>query len=131
RYIAFALMMGSSFLFFTIALFTLPMVLLSPGKFALTYTMASLLFLTSFSVLNGWRAQLKHLFCWERAPFTITFLGSMMLTLWFSVVTPSYIPVIFFTVMEIITLIWYLGSYLPGGTHGLRWMTRSTIGLPV
>jgi hypothetical protein len=93
--------------------------------------MGSLLFLTSYTVLNGWKAHLKHLFCWERAPFTGSYLGSMLGTLYFSVVRPMYIPVVFFIVLQVIALFWYLGSYLPGGTQGLKWMTRATVGLPV
>ncbi|KAJ3330903.1 Vesicle transport protein [Kappamyces sp. JEL0680] len=131
RYVGFAMMMASSFIFFMISLFTLPMVLLAPGKFAMTYTMGSLLFLSSFTLLNGWKAHAKHLFSWERAPFTGVYLGSMAACLYFAVVSPNYLAILLFTVFQIIALAWYLGSYLPGGTQGLRWMARSTTGLPV
>ncbi|KAI8922712.1 Got1/Sft2-like family-domain-containing protein [Entophlyctis helioformis] len=130
RYVGFFMVMGTAVLCFTISLFTLPMVLLAPSKFALTYTMGSLLFLFSFSLLNGLMAHAKHIFSWDRLPFTASYLGSMLLTLFFAVVKPSYILVIFFCIVQVVCLAWYLGSYLPGGTQGLRFMTRS-IGLPV
>ncbi|KAH6581230.1 hypothetical protein BASA50_004456 [Batrachochytrium salamandrivorans] len=117
RYFGFALTMGTAMLCFMISLFTLPMILISSGKFALTYTMGSLLFMFSFSLLNGLMAHAKHIFSWDRLPFTASYIGSMMLTLFFAVV--------------IVCLAWYIGSYLPGGTQSLRWMTRSTIGLPI
>ncbi len=123
--------MGSSMLFFLISFFTLPMVLLMPAKFALTWTLGSILFLSSYSILNGWRAHIKHLFSWERAPFTSTYITSMIGTLYFSVISPRYIPVLVFTILQIIALAWYVASYLPGGTQGLKWMTRATVGLPV
>jgi hypothetical protein len=124
-------MMCSSALFFMISLFTLPMVLVMPAKFALTWTMGSILFLSSYSILNGWKAHLKHLFCWERAIFTCSYLGSMIGTLYFSVVSPHYLPVIIFIILQVVALAWYLASYIPGGTNGLKWMTRATVGLPV
>jgi hypothetical protein len=131
RYTLFILMVLSSFLFLMISLFSLPMVLINPGKFALSYTLASLLFVTSYSVLNGWRAHLKHLFCWERVWFTSVYFTSLFGTLWFSVVTPVYILTILFTIAQVGALIWYLASYLPGGTQGLSYFARNTIGLPV
>ncbi|KAJ3259811.1 Vesicle transport protein [Boothiomyces macroporosus] len=131
RYVGFMILLGTSGLFLFISLFSLPLLLVAPAKFALTYTMGSLMFLLSFSILNGWRAHLKHLFCWERAPFTTSYLVSMMGTLYFSMIHPSYIPVIFFTVLQVIALLWYLASYLPGGTSGMKWITSRTLSLPV
>jgi hypothetical protein len=131
RYIGFAMLIASSFIFFMISLFTLPMVLLAPGKFAMTWTMGSLAFLLSFTLINGWKAHAKHLFCWERAPFTSAYIGSMLGCLYFSVISPNYLGILFFTIFQVIALAWYLASYLPGGTQGLRWMARSTTGLPV
>ncbi|KAJ1330711.1 hypothetical protein BSLG_009163 [Batrachochytrium salamandrivorans] len=104
---------------------------LTMGKFALTYTMGSLLFMFSFSLLNGLMAHAKHIFSWDRLPFTASYIGSMMLTLFFAVVKPNHILVIIFCIAQIVCLAWYIGSYLPGGTQSLRWMTRSTIGLPI
>ncbi|EGF82556.1 hypothetical protein BATDEDRAFT_9318, partial [Batrachochytrium dendrobatidis JAM81] len=131
RYVGFAFCMATAILCFMISLFTLPMVLISPGKFALTYTMGSLLFLFSFSFLNGLVAHLKHVFSLERLPFTASYMVSMAMTLFFSVVRPSYLLVIFFCIVQVVCLAWYVGSYLPGGVQSLRWMTRNTIGLPI
>eukprot|EP00842_Homolaphlyctis_polyrhiza_P005608 jgi/Hompol1/6048/HPOL_004821-RA len=131
RYIGFFMVMATACLFFMISLFSLPMILLAPAKFALTYTMGSMLFLFSFSLLNGLMAHAKHIFSWDRLPFTASYLGSMLLTLFFAVIKPSYILVLVFCIAQVICLAWYLGSYLPGGVHGLRMITRSATGLPV
>nr|KAJ3414101.1 protein transport protein sft2 [Polyrhizophydium stewartii] len=131
RYIGFAMVMGTAALCFMISLFTLPMVIVTPAKFALTFTFGSLLFLFSFSLLNGLVAHAKHIFSLDRVPFTASYIGSMLMTLFFAVVKPSYILVIFFFIVQLGCLAWYLGSYLPGGTQALRWMTRNTVGLPV
>jgi hypothetical protein len=93
--------------------------------------LGSLLFLSSFTVLNGWRAHLKHLFCWDRALFTSAYLLSMMGCLYFSVISASYLGVLFFTILELLCLTWYFASYVPGGTGFMTRMARSTIGLPV
>jgi cation transport ATPase len=129
RYLIFGLMLGASAMFFMISFFTLPMLLLNPGKFALSYTIASVLFLGSWSVLNGWRAHMKHLFAKEKLAFTLVYLVSLVCTLYFSVISPLYIPVLLFTIIQLVSLIWYLTSYLPVG--GLSWFARSSINLPV
>jgi len=127
RYIGFLMMIGASLLFFFLALLTLPMVLLAPAKFATSYTFGSLLFLLSFTLLNGWRAHGKHLLSWERAPFTITYVGSMLLCLYFSLISPSYLAVIFFTIVEMGALVWYGASYFPGGTGVMTRLARSAL----
>ncbi|KAI8906423.1 vesicle transport protein [Gorgonomyces haynaldii] len=123
--------LGASGLCFIMSLFFLPMVILAPGKFALTYTMGSVLFMTSFAVMNGYRAHFKALFGQDRFAFTIVYFMSMILTLYFTVIKPLYFMIILCTVVQFVALAWYLASYLPGGTQSLRWMTRNTIGLPV
>jgi hypothetical protein len=103
RYLGFGSMLGGSFLFFMISFFSLPFVAISPAKFALSYTMGSFLFLSSFTLLRGWKAHLKHLFCWERAPFTSVYLLSMLGCLYFSVIARNYIGAIMFTLFQVIS----------------------------
>ena len=127
RYLVFFVLMGMAALFMLISLFSLPMLLISPHKFASTFTTSSLLFILAFMFLNGWKYQLKNLFCWDRAVFTGSYWGSIVGTLYFSMVRPMYVPVVLCVLVQIVALGWYLASYLPGGTNGLKWMTRSIL----
>ena len=101
RYMGFIAMLGFSFLFFMISFFSLPFIAIAPAKFAMTYTMGSLLFLSSYTVLNGWKSHLKHLFSWERAPFTSVYLLSMLGCLYFSVIAKSYLGALVFTLLQV------------------------------
>ena len=58
---------------FEILAFTLflPVIILAPSKFALCFTLGSVLVLGAFVSLRGWRSQLVHMFSAERLPFTI------------------------------------------------------------
>lgn len=49
----------------------LPVVMLAPSKFAITFTLGSLLIMSAFVSLKGWRGQLQHMLTRERLPFTI------------------------------------------------------------
>ncbi|CAI2177498.1 1154_t:CDS:2 [Funneliformis geosporum] len=80
-----------------IAFLTLPILALKPRKFAVVYTMGSLLIISSFALLHGPLTHLKHILSRERLPFTVAYLGSLIATLYFVIVvtkkhtTHSYI----------------------------------------
>ncbi|KAI8060292.1 ER-to-golgi vesicle protein transport Sft2 [Gongronella butleri] len=124
RIMAFALCLGLGilcfFLAFSLFLFMIPIV---PGKFAATFTLGSILVLTSIAMLRGPWSHMKHMISMERLPFTGTYVGSMVLTLWSSLIARNYILTILFAVMQIIALLWYVGSYIPGGVSTLRYGT--------
>ncbi|KAI8369295.1 Got1/Sft2-like family-domain-containing protein [Radiomyces spectabilis] len=124
RVMAFALCLALGIACFCLAIFLfLPMFALAPGKFAATFTLASILVLVSIAMLRGPMAHLKHMMSIERAPFTITYLGTMALTLYFSLGPHNYILTILFAIIQLIALVWYFGSYIPGGVATLRYGT--------
>ncbi|KAI8910705.1 Got1/Sft2-like family-domain-containing protein [Powellomyces hirtus] len=135
RLIGFIVCLGLGIFCFMVAFFTLPMLAIRPAKFATLYTLGSILSLTSFALLQGPRSFLAHIFTKERLPFTAAYLGSMILTLYFAVGKGAYVMTIICSVIQILALLWYFGSYLPGGLQGLGFMTRyfarNTVGLPV
>ncbi|CAO3589261.1 unnamed protein product [Absidia cylindrospora] len=137
RVIAFALCLGLGilcfFLAFTLFLFLIP---IAPGKFAATFTLGSILLLVSIAMLRGPWAHIKHMVTVERLPFTISYLGSMALTLYASLGARNYILTIIFAIIQILALAWYIGSYIPGGVSTLRYGTayigrRATSILPI
>ena len=121
------MLMGMAVLFMMISIFSLPMLLIHPQKFASTFTTSSLLFILAFMFLNGWKYQLKNLFSYDRLVFTTSYWISIFGTLYFSMYQPMYFPVILCVIVQVGALSWYLASYLPGGTNGLKYMTRSLL----
>ncbi|KAJ3367522.1 protein transport protein sft2 [Allomyces arbusculus] len=123
RFVAFACCTGGGILFFTIAFFMLPVVVVAPQKFAFLSCIGSLLLFSSIGFLRGWGGHMKTVFSSERWPFTLGYLGSLVGGLWSSVVIHSYILTILFIILHTVALIYYYVSFLPGGISGLRSMT--------
>ncbi|GAB5589957.1 Protein transport protein sft2 [Umbelopsis nana] len=102
----------------------LPVLVLFPGKFAATFTLGSILMLVSVALLRGPWAHAKHMMSLERLPFTAAYLGTMALTLYFSIGARNYVLTIICAVLQIVALLWYFGSYVPGGVSTLRFGSR-------
>lgn len=67
----FLLLLIGSLVMFSLAIFVfLPMVLLVPTKFALSFTLGSLMFMTAFAILNGPRSTLRQLIARDRIVFS-------------------------------------------------------------
>ena len=114
RYTAFLVLMGLALFCFMIAFMTLPMLVVFPAKFAISYSMGSLISLFSVALLKGFRAHFYHLISKERILFTGLYLGSMIATLVAALGSSHhYILTIFFSLVQMVALFWYLTSYLP------------------
>ena len=103
----------------------LPVLALRPSKFALCFTMGSLLYMISFALLRGPAAHLASICSFDRLPFTSAYLGSMLGTLWASLIRRSQILTIFMASIQITSLAYYLVSYIPGGTVGLKYFAQA------
>ncbi|KAG8740223.1 protein transport protein sft2 [Ceratobasidium sp. 414] len=114
-----ACLLGAAACFF-VAFLTLPVLAFRPGKFALAFTLGSILVMFGFCVLIGPMNQIKHLMSKERLPFTAAYFGSLGLTLYFSVGSPSYFGAIISAAIQVIALLSYIAAYFPGGTQTLR-----------
>ncbi|EUC54073.1 vesicle protein transport SFT2 protein [Rhizoctonia solani AG-3 Rhs1AP] len=114
-----ACLLGAAACFF-VAFLTLPWLALKPGKFALAFSLGSLLVMFGFCVLIGPVNQIKHLLSKERLPFSAAYFGSLTLTLYFSLGSPSYFGALVSAIVQIIALLSYIAAYFPGGTQTLR-----------
>ncbi|KAG1774720.1 Got1/Sft2-like family-domain-containing protein [Suillus placidus] len=79
-----ACLLGAAVCFF-VAFMTLPFLAINPAKFALAFSLGSLLVMFGFSVLIGPLNHAKHLISKERLPFTLVYFASLGLTLYFSI----------------------------------------------
>jgi len=120
----FAALLLLSVLFFALAFgFALPMITVRPQKFAISFTMGSLLFMGSFGILKGPMAHLKSMCGADQMLFSTVYIASMLATLYFTFNkggAKGYLYVIMASGGQIVALLYYLVSFLPGGTAGLR-----------
>ncbi|GFS20203.1 vesicle transport protein [Elysia marginata] len=101
----------------------IPLLALKARKFALLYSLGSLFVISSFALLWGPMNHLKHLFSVSRLPFTTGYFGTMFATLYFAMWVKSTIFTVFFAILQIVALVWYITSYIPGGQTGLKFFT--------
>ncbi|KAH8598988.1 Got1/Sft2-like family-domain-containing protein [Bisporella sp. PMI_857] len=107
-----------------VLVFTLwPLMMARPTKFAIMWSLGSTLFLASWAVMMGPVTYAQHLISGPRLPFTATYFGSIALTLYFSIGRGSTILTLIACFIQLAALVWYLVSYFPMGSSGLRLAT--------
>jgi hypothetical protein len=106
----------------------LPLLLITPSKFATAFTFASLLWLAAFAVLRGPRATLAPLAARDNAPFTAAYVGSLALSLYATLVVQSYFLALAAVVVQVSAGVWYSSSYVPGGPAAAAALGRVCLG---
>jgi len=125
RIIGFFLCLIAGISCFTLASFYIPVLLFKARKFGALYTLGSCFFLFSFALLWGPYSFMGHLFSKPRLPMTLSYLFSLTATLYCSILMRSTILTVVCASVQVVTLIWFLLSYVPGGETGLRWMSSA------
>ncbi|KAM7252370.1 hypothetical protein ACFE04_024253 [Oxalis oulophora] len=123
-YFGLLLATGVFFVFIAFAMF-LPVIVLMPQKFALCFTAGCGFIIGSFIALRGAKNQLTHMTSTERLPVTLAFIGSMVGTIYVSMVLHSYILSVIFSVIQVMSLAYYAISYFPGGSAGMKFLTSA------
>ncbi|KAL8205363.1 hypothetical protein R6Q57_008914 [Mikania cordata] len=118
------LAVGVFLVFIAVTVF-LPVMVLVPQKFAICFTIGCAIIITSFFSLKGYRAQFAHMTSKERLPITLGFIGSMVGTIYVSMVLHSYVLSVFFSMLQVISLSYYAISYFPGGSAGVKFFTSA------
>lgn len=119
----FAALFGGGLFFLGLAFFLfLPVIIIAPSKFAICFTVGSLLTLSAFVSLRGWRQQLSHMLSSDRLLFTVAYFGSMGGTLYAALAMHSYILSLICCATQVVALLYYTLSYFPGGSHGLKYV---------
>jgi len=124
RFKGFVLLLGMSAFFFLLASFFISVVLIFPGKFAFSFTMSSVCFMSAFALMKGPSNWLQSVCSGSQMPFTVAYFGSIVGTLYACLVMRSYIFVLFFSVVQICALGYYAFGNLPGGKYGLQMLAR-------
>ncbi|XP_050204267.1 protein transport protein SFT2-like [Mercurialis annua] len=115
---------GVFFIFIAFTMF-LPVMVLVPQKFAICFTIGCTFIMGSFFALKGPRNQLAHMSTKERLPFTLGFIGTMVGTVYVSMFLHSYVLSVLFSVLQVLALSYYVISYFPGGSAGLKFLSST------
>eukprot|EP00934_Nitzschia_sp_Nitz4_P000018 Nitzschia sp. Nitz4//scaffold14_size191712//83823//84567//NITZ4_001718-RA/size191712-snap-gene-0.133-mRNA-1//1//CDS//3329536912//18//frame0 len=129
RFQVFCALLFLSALFFALAFFMgLPWIAIHPQKFALSFTCGSLTFMGSFGILKGPKEHIQSMCTADRMYFTTIYVGSMLMTLYFTFSKggiQGYVLVLASSGVQLVALLWYLVSFLPGGRAGLAVVSRA------
>lgn len=109
---------------FGLAASFLPLLFLNPRKFSLLFTLGSVFTLSSFSFLWGPYNHMVHLISKERLPFTVVYFSTLIATLYFAMGLQSAILTPIAAVLQVLALLWFVISYIPGGQTGLKFFTK-------
>jgi len=100
-----------------------PIMMAKPRKFAILWSLGSALFLASWAAMMGPITYAQHLISTPRLPFTAAYFGSIALTLYFSLGLGNTLLTFISSIVQLACLLWYLVSYFPMGSSGLRLAT--------
>lgn len=84
--------------------------------------------MASFGILKGPIPHLKGMLAPDRLVFTTIYIASMLATLYFTFNAggvQGYVLVLSASGMQLLALMWYLISFLPGGSAGLGIVLRA------
>jgi hypothetical protein len=110
---------------FTLAAAYIPVLILYTRKFALLFSLGSCFTLGSFSFLWGPVNHVKHLFgSKERLPFTTVYLVTLFGTLYFAMGLQSTVLTVMAAGVQVVALLWFVLSYVPGGQTGIKFFTK-------
>lgn len=106
----------------------LPTLILRPSKFVICMTLSSLLGASSVVVMQKPSVFFSNLMNSGAASAgPVVALGiSMLFTLYVAVFIHSYVSVIFAGAVQILCLLYYLSSFVPGGSRGLTVLLQTT-----
>mmetsp|Transcript_93087 Transcript_93087/g.207977 ORF Transcript_93087/g.207977 Transcript_93087/m.207977 type:complete len:247 (-) Transcript_93087:52-792(-) len=129
RWAAFFALLCLGALLVMASLSMLPLLVLAPQKFAAVFTSGSLCLLAAPAALKGVGSLVSHLTSREKLPLSVGYVGSMAGTLWASLWYRSTLLTIAFSAMQIMELLWFFASYIPGGSTVLGFVCDAASGL--
>ncbi len=101
NYKYFAIAFGCGVALIGLSFFFLPLVTLSPQKFCLLFTLGSLCILASFAFLQEPLSYVASMFSGQKLIFTCCYLGSIILSIYSSMVAKKYLATVFCTALQV------------------------------
>ncbi|KAG3007942.1 hypothetical protein PC121_g15361 [Phytophthora cactorum] len=107
-------------LFFGMASIFLPLIMIRPSKFALSFTLGSICCMGAFAMLKGPAAYISGLLQPNRLLLTSAYFVTLGCTLYSCLILGNYVFVVLSSVMQLMTLGSFALSAFPGGNSSLK-----------
>ncbi|EEY63414.1 uncharacterized protein PITG_15138 [Phytophthora infestans T30-4] len=107
-------------LFFGMASIFLPLIMVRPSKFALSFTLGSMCCMGAFAMLKGPAAYISGLLQPNRLLLTSAYFVTLGCTLYSCLILGNYVFVVLSSVMQLMTLGSFALSAFPGGNSSLK-----------
>lgn len=121
NYKYFIILLGIGAVFMILSLFTLPMLILSPTKFVLTFGVGNILILSSFIFYFGGKEFILMMVAENRRWLTLSFFLSIFFGVLFAWRKHFFIS-LFFAIYQMIALVMFTLSFIPGGSAGISFI---------
>lgn len=119
RVTAFILSLVVGLVLFFYSLSRLLFLAFNPAAFVAPYVLSNFIFFFMFGFLSGFRTYFRNLFSKSKRNFTITFISTTIMAMYVSMVLKSRFYNFVFAVVQIISFVCFLVTFLPGGSSGL------------
>ncbi len=124
-YLKFGIVFITGMVIVIISLFFLPLILISPKKFALLFALGTFVSLSSFIFYYGTVQFLELLFNKDRIWFTVVYLTGFFGCLFFpTFFGKNYFIILVFSGLEMISTLFFILTFLPGGYSSIRMFTN-------
>ena len=110
-----------SLAFFVLSIVALPMLILSPAKFVMFFTLAIMTFITSMALMKGVRVYVKSLFAIKNLPATTVLTISLLYSLYFSWYG-SYLWCMLFCFLEVNSIMYFFFKTSAVSVNQIRWL---------
>uniref|UniRef100_A0A7S0YNV7 Vesicle transport protein n=1 Tax=Hemiselmis tepida TaxID=464990 RepID=A0A7S0YNV7_9CRYP len=115
RLIAFVICLASGVFFTALSTLMLPMIVIKPHKFAVSYSLGNLLMLGSTAFLVGPKKQIQNMCQGHRALASSSYVAAMVGTIYSALWLRVWIMVLACIGVQFAALVWYSLSYIPFG----------------
>ena len=124
-YLKFGIVFVTGMAIILMSLFFLPLILISPKKFALLFALGTFVSISSFIFYYGTSKFLELLFNKDRIWFTIAYLTGFFGCLFFpTFFGKNYFLILVFSGLEMISTLFFILTFLPGGYSSIRMFTN-------
>ncbi len=117
--IIFLALFGTGILLLFLSLVFLPVIIITPAKFSLCFSLGSLLFLTSFLFWYGTKKYFEKIFSKERFWISILFVVSIFIGCGFAL-GKHYLISLICSIFQLVSLVLFILTFLPGGKLGIN-----------
>lgn len=103
------------------------MLVLSPAKFALSFTLGNGCVIAGAATLAGPRAAVQRACAPERTPAALGYVAAATATLWAALKAHSYLLSLLCSAVQVAALLAYVATFVPGGSQGARLLAGTAL----